>query len=141
YKLEAPKLFKLLVFNFLFSNGDAHFKNFSILETNMGDFSLSPAYDLLNTRIHVEDADFALEDDLLPRNIAVGNVWKQFNLLADKAEINLKQKDAIFNKLLTNSDKVKQLIEASYLNDKIKRNYLQAYQTRLKKLKKHMQKV
>jgi len=107
----------------------------------MGDYTLSPVYDLLNTRIHVEDADFALEDDLLPRNIAVGNVWKQFNLLADKAEINLKQKDAIFNKLLTNSDKVKQLIEASYLNDKIKRNYLQAYQTRLKKLKKHMQKV
>jgi len=41
YKLEAPKLFKLLVFNYLFSNGDAHFKNFSQLgktswKQNMG---------------------------------------------------------------------------------------------------------
>ncbi len=25
YKLEAPKLLKLLIFNYLFSNGDAHF--------------------------------------------------------------------------------------------------------------------
>jgi serine/threonine-protein kinase HipA len=40
YKLDAPKLFKLLVFNYLFSNGDAHFKNFSILETSFGDYRL-----------------------------------------------------------------------------------------------------
>ena len=33
YKLEAPKLLKILIFNYLFSNGDAHFKNFSLLET------------------------------------------------------------------------------------------------------------
>ena len=60
YKLEAVKLYKLLVFNYLFSNGDAHLKNFSLLETPQGDFRLSPAYDLLNTRIHVEDAKWAL---------------------------------------------------------------------------------
>ena len=47
-----------VVFNFLFSNGDAHLKNFSIIETPLGDFKLSPAYDLLNSRIHIEDKDF-----------------------------------------------------------------------------------
>ncbi len=67
YIVEAPKLFKILVFNYLFSNGDAHFKNFSLLETSMGDYLLSPAYDLLNSRIHVEDKDFALEVGLLPK--------------------------------------------------------------------------
>ncbi|WP_245760457.1 HipA domain-containing protein [Salegentibacter flavus] len=41
-------------------------KNFAILETPMGDHWLSPAYDLLNTRIHVDDSDFALEEGLLP---------------------------------------------------------------------------
>jgi len=58
YKIEAPKLLKILVFNYLFSNGDAHFKNFSILETPFGDYRLSPAYDLLNSRIHIDDKDF-----------------------------------------------------------------------------------
>ena len=43
YKLDAPKLLKILVFNYLFSNGDAHFKNFSILDTPFGDYRLSPA--------------------------------------------------------------------------------------------------
>ncbi len=136
YKLEAPKLFSLLVFNYLFSNGDAHFKNFSLIETPLGDFRLSPAYDLLNTRIHIEDSDFALDDKLLPKSIAKGNVWVQFNLLADKAELNKKQKEGVLNNLLSNSRRIEELVKASYLNDKAKRNYLQTYQTRLKRMKK-----
>ena len=72
YKIEAPKLFKLVLFNYLFSNGDAHFKNFSLIETPLGDYKLSPAYDLLNSRIHIEDSDFALQDGLLPGNLSQG---------------------------------------------------------------------
>ena len=141
YKLEAPKLFSLLVFNYLFSNGDAHFKNFSLLETPLGDFRLSPAYDLLNTRMHIDDSDFALEEGLLPKSIANGNIWLQFNLLADKAELTEKQKDKIFNILLSGADKVEELVKASFLSDKIKQRYLQDYQTRLKKIKRHIGKV
>lgn len=50
YALESLRLFKLVMFNYLFSNEDAHLKNFSVIETGMGDFRLSPAYDLLNSR-------------------------------------------------------------------------------------------
>ena len=134
YKLEAPKLFKLIVFNYLFSNGDAHFKNFSILETPLGDFRLSPAYDLLNSRIHIEDSDFALEDGLLPKNLAKGNIREQFHKLASLAGLSVGQTEIIFSNLLSNSEKVATLINASYLNDRFKRNYLQAYQTRYKQL-------
>lgn len=141
YRLEAPKLFRLIVFNYLFSNGDAHFKNFSILETPQGDYRLSPAYDLLNTRIHIGDSDFALEDDLLPKNMAAGNILKQFRFLAEKAEISEKQTEDIIYQLMSDTDKVEQLIDASYLSDKLKRNYFQAYQTRLNKLKKYTEKA
>jgi serine/threonine-protein kinase HipA len=67
YSIEAPKLWKLLLFNYLFSNGDAHYKNFSLIETELGDFRLSPAYDLLNSRLHINDGDFALEEGLYPK--------------------------------------------------------------------------
>ena len=90
HKIEAPKLLKTLIFNYLFSNGDAHFKNFSILETPMGDYRLSPAYDLLNSRIHIEDKDFALDDGLLPRNLAQGKISLQFAKLARNAKISEK---------------------------------------------------
>ena len=65
WKVEMEKFYSLVIFNFLFSNGDAHLKNFSLLETINGDYVLSPAYDLLDTRIHVsEENPFALDNDL-----------------------------------------------------------------------------
>ncbi|MEP2280361.1 HipA domain-containing protein [Maribacter sp.] len=134
YPIEALKLFKLILFNYLISNGDAHFKNFSLIETSMGDFKLSPAYDLLNSRIHIEDKDFALEDGLLPLNSTTGKVTEQFLKLAELAGISAKQSTKIFKKITSHEDKVLDLIELSYLDDKTKRNYAQAYQTRLKKL-------
>lgn len=136
YKLEAPKLLKILVFNYLFSNGDAHFKNFSLLETPMGDYRLSPAYDLLNSRIHIEDNDFALDDGLLPRNLAHGKISQQFALLASQAGINENIFNDIMTLLLSQSEKVEKLVAASFLNEAVKRNYWQSYQDRLKQLRK-----
>ena len=134
YIVESVKLFKLLLFNYLFSNGDAHFKNFSLIETPLGDYKLSPAYDLLNSRLHIDDKDFALDDGLLPPNIAQGKVTEQFYSLGEQAGISKKQVEKIFKSLTAKQDKVLTLIEASFLDDKFKRNYKQAYQTRLKKL-------
>ena len=134
YKVESLKLFKLLVFNYLFSNGDAHLKNFSIIETPLGDFKLSPAYDLLNSRIHIEDKDFALNEGLIPARMGHANVAKQFQLLADYAGIQEKQRNTILALMVSKTENVKNLIDASFLKDGIKRNYLQTYQLKLKKL-------
>jgi serine/threonine-protein kinase HipA len=136
YKLDAPKLLKILVFNYLFSNGDAHFKNFSILETSFGDYRLSPAYDLLNSRIHIDDKDFALDDGLLPKNLAQGKIGLQFAKLAEKAEINEKTFQDIMTLMLSKSDLVEKMVAASFLNDTTKRNYFQSFQGRLKQLTK-----
>ncbi|WP_289039665.1 HipA domain-containing protein [uncultured Zobellia sp.] len=137
YQIEAIKLFKLLLFNYLISNGDAHFKNFSLIETALGDFKLSPAYDLLNSRIHIEDRDFALDDGLLPLDQSQGKVTEQFFKLAQLAGISEKQSKKAFDAVTTNEGKVMDLINLSYLDEKTKRNYTQAYQTRLKKLLRH----
>ena len=136
YPVEAPKLLKLLMFNYLFSNGDAHFKNFSLIETPMGDYRLSPAYDLLNSRIHVKDKDFALDDGLLPKNLAQGKIMQQFSVLADQAGISQATFDAIRQLMLSEIEKVQELTLASYLDETTKRNYLQSYQGRLRQLEK-----
>ncbi len=136
YKIEAPKLLKILMFNYLFSNGDAHFKNFSLLETSMGDFRLSPAYDLLNSRIHIEDRDFALEDGLLPPNFAREKIGKQFAIVAEHAEIMEKIFNDILSLMLSQSHLVEKMTSSSFLNERTKRNYWQSYQERLKQLMK-----
>jgi len=134
YTVEAPKLFQLLLFNYLFSNGDAHVKNFSLLEAGLGDFKLSPAYDLLNSHIHINDKDFALEDGLLPPALAKGKVMEQFRILGNQAGIHPKIAEDCIQKMLSNEEKVSTLIDSSFLSAATKRTYFQGYQTRLNKL-------
>lgn len=135
YPVEALKLFRLLVFNFLMSNGDAHFKNFSLLETTWGDNALSPAYDLLNTRIHINDRVFALDEGLLPPKYALGNVRQQFFLLGEMAGISHRQLTKILADCCSHQEEVSSLIHRSYLSERFQRNYEQAYRARLKKLR------
>ena len=136
YLIEATKLLKIIIFNYLFSNGDAHFKNFSIIETSMGDFKLSPAYDLLNSRIHIDDNDFALDEGLLPKHLVQGTVVSQIKILSEKAGINKGVYNDIMNTMLHKTEWVEQLTFSSFLDEKTQRNYFQSYQTRLKMLKK-----
>ena len=56
--LELQRLFEITVFNFAIGNGDAHRKNFSLLTREDGNVALSPAYDLVSSRLVIpEEAD------------------------------------------------------------------------------------
>lgn len=100
----------------------------------MGDYKLSPAYDLLNSRIHVAGKDFALDDGLLLPALSKGKVHEVFLKLGEMAQINRNLIDDTFSLLTSKKDDVLSLISHSYLSDKLKRNYEQAYLTRLKNL-------
>jgi serine/threonine-protein kinase HipA len=51
---------RILVFNFITGNGDVHLKNLSLLESVDGDMLLSPSYDLMNTKLHINDPTIAM---------------------------------------------------------------------------------
>jgi len=51
--LELQRLFEIVVFNFSIGNGDAHRKNFSLLTDEDGTIALSPAYDLVSSRLAI----------------------------------------------------------------------------------------
>ncbi|OWV07464.1 phosphatidylinositol kinase [Fibrobacter sp. UWH1] len=56
YPTDVEKYFRLVLFNYLVCNGDAHVKNFSVYSPNAdGVYKLTPAYDLLNTSLHVQE--------------------------------------------------------------------------------------
>ena len=50
-RIDLDRYFRLVVFNLVLGNADAHLKNFSLLETVDG-LRLSPAYDLVNTLVY-----------------------------------------------------------------------------------------
>lgn len=62
-RIDLARYFRLVVFNLVLGNADAHLKNFSLLESETG-LRLSPAYDLINTLVYSNyDRTVALEID------------------------------------------------------------------------------
>jgi serine/threonine-protein kinase HipA len=143
WRVEIEKLYSLVVFNFLFSNGDAHLKNFALVETSGGDYVLCPAYDLLNTKIHADDSDFALNGGLFSDGFQSDAMKKtnhpdlhDFLELARRFGINEKRRDKILQPYLQLQPMVEELICRSFLNEKTKRAYLIHYQTKRNQLTK-----
>lgn len=141
WRIEIEKYFSLVIFNFLFSNGDAHLKNFSVLETVKGDFRLAPAYDLLNTHLHVDDADFALNRGLLKEgdkssflNYAAKANGRSFIEFGKRLEISEKRLERIMNHFTTNYPLVETLIGNSFLNEVTKKTYLMEYRQKRNRL-------
>ncbi|MDD4757267.1 MAG: HipA domain-containing protein [Prolixibacteraceae bacterium] len=139
WRVEIEKLYTLIVFNYLFSNGDAHLKNFALIEIYGGDYVLSPAYDLLNTKIHVDDSDFALDDGLFSDGFQSDERSNHpglhdFQELAGRFGINEKRMDKILNPFMQKQPLVEELTRRSFLNDKAKRAYLFHYQAKRNKL-------
>ncbi len=62
YPPVLEDFFKVVVFNYVFSNGDAHLKNFSLIQSDFGDHVLTKAYDLMCTVLHTpNENDTALD--------------------------------------------------------------------------------
>ena len=53
WMVDMERFFELVVFNYIYANGDAHLKNFSLILDGQ-DYRLAPAYGLLNTSLHVK---------------------------------------------------------------------------------------
>ena len=141
WMVEMSKFFTLVVFNYAFANGDAHLKNFSLQQTTYGDYFLSPAYDLLNTSLHTNDDDFALEEGLSDKLIK-SDVYEQkghpcqTDFIRFGREIGLREKQIhkCLTPFLIEQPKVLELITNSFLEEKQKRMYLSIYHERLNRL-------
>lgn len=137
WRFEIEKYFTLVVFNYSFSNGDAHLKNFSLIESRSGDYILSPAYDLVNTRIHVDDTDFALSKKLFVDGFQ-SPTWKSkghaaaidFIEFGKRIGISETRGKTLLEPFLKRQELVEALVGRSFLNVAEKRGYLLHYNTR-----------
>ena len=122
YQTEMEVYFKIVLFNYLFSNGDAHLKNFSIYLTDDGDYRLTPAYDLLNTKIHIaQDTDVALTDGLFKDDFETESfkhnafyAFDDFLEFGKRIGISETRTHKLINGFLNSQDEVFRLISNSF---------------------------
>jgi len=137
WRIEIEKYFSLVLFNFLFSNGDAHLKNFSLLESSKGDYFLSPAYDLLNTNMHVDDSDFALDKGLFADDFKSEQYKKNmhphksdFEEFGKRIGISENRIEKLMRPFLNKQPLMETLIGRSFLTESNKRGYLMMHQSK-----------
>jgi serine/threonine-protein kinase HipA len=125
------EFFRLLVVNYLIANGDAHLKNFSLMETAQGDFVLSPAYDLLCTALHLDDSRLALHDGLYPGDYDEKTYYDSgmytgtsFIVFAEKAGISSVLAGQVVDEIVQKTPKAIELIQRSFLSGEAKNKYI-----------------
>jgi len=134
---QMEQYFRMVVFDYLFGNEDAHMKNFSLIN-RYGEYFLAPAYDLINTCIHIQsDSDMALTDGL-STEIETSEVYdrtkhlcrQDFEYFAERIGLPRKRANMVLNMFMEIPSQTRELIERSFLNDKMKRNYIRVIEER-----------
>ncbi|MGC9472037.1 MAG: HipA domain-containing protein [Bacteroidales bacterium] len=133
--LDAITFFEVAVFSFLTGNADMHLKNFSLLDYRTGMTGLSPAYDMLSTRLVIPEKDdneeMALTLNGRKRNFKLND----FYVFGERLKLTEKQVQNSLNKFSKQMDKVLNFVDFSFLSADLKESYKELIQKRAERLK------
>jgi serine/threonine-protein kinase HipA len=118
---DLVSFYELTLFSFLIGNADMHLKNFSLLRSVNNEISLSPAYDLVNTKIIIPDdpEDIALTVNGKKSNLKI----KDFFRFAESLNIDKNTVVRIHNKFYSLKDKFFEMIGKSFLTEEEQEKY------------------
>lgn len=139
YPSVLEEFFKVVVFNYVFSNGDAHLKNFSLIQSAYGDYTLSKAYDLMCTVLHTPNEEDTALDLYEGYNDSTffskyGCLGKQeFERLAERIGLQPKRALHIIETMLGSRQNVLEMIEHSFLSEEAKEKYIHYYMDKVKR--------
>lgn len=133
--IEVLKFFRIVVFNYLILNDDAHLKNFSLINRGDGEYHLSPAYDLVNTSLHLyEPRIIALDKGLFSEGMQLTDThtitrrdFEEFGRRIGLAPRIIKRELDFFS---AEQPLAQSLINRSFLSDPLKLRYWQSYNYR-----------
>lgn len=136
--VAKEQFFRMVVFNYLFSNGDAHLEKFALLDCeHNGDGRLAPAFDLYNTALHGDTGDLALLGGLYERDFeklsfkALGyygyDDFFQFGMKMGIVSFRVKR---FMDQLLDSKEEVQGMIGRSFLSAELKAEYYRLYEDR-----------
>lgn len=126
--VEILKFFRIVIFNYLTLNDDAHLKNFSLINRGDGEYHLTPAYDLINTSLHLSmPRIFALDKGLFKEGMQLTDTRtvgrKDFEEFGRRIGLSARLVKRELDFFATEQQLAKELIDRSFLADSLKRSY------------------
>ena len=130
--LDVINFFELVLFSFLTGNADMHLKNFSLIDQPATGPVFSPAYNLVATALvnPADDEDLALTLSGKKKKINRKDFIAAFTTLG----LDAKQQENIFKKMEKAKSSWFDIIDISFLNDKMKLAYKNLMQDRFARL-------
>lgn len=118
---DLLRLFEITVFSFITGNADMHLKNFSLLSTEAGEIVLSPAYDLLATKLLIPEDK---EEMALTLNGKRSNLRKSdFDRFARQLNINEIVVGNTYTKLRKTIPLMLNFINMSFISAELQETY------------------
>lgn len=119
--LEVIKFYRILLFCYLTGNADMHLKNYSIVKESDGHIKLSPAYDLLSTKLLIPEdkEETALNINGKKRNLTINDFFAAGNTM----KIDEKVQKQILSDLKKKIPDMLSFIGNSFLSDEMKSQY------------------
>jgi len=136
--VDIRRFFRIILFNFVTLNDDAHLKNFSLIERN-GEYRLSPAYDLINTSLQLMNPHiFALEKGLFKEGMAFSDTHtisrSDFEEFGKRIGLPIKVIKQEIDMFAAEQPLVKELLGRSFLSPSLQKQYWMAFDYRRKML-------
>ena len=136
--IDIRRFFRIILFNFVTLNDDAHLKNFSLIERN-GEYRLSPAYDLINTSLQLMNPHiFALDKGLFKEGMAFSDTHtisrSDFEEFGKRIGLPIKVIKQEIDMFAAEQPLVKELLGRSFLSPSLQKQYWMAFDYRRKML-------
>jgi serine/threonine-protein kinase HipA len=130
--LDLVRLFERALLFYVLGNGDAHLKNFSLLRKKEVEYQLSPAYDIVNSRLVLpeekEDMCLSLQGK---KNRLSG---RDFRRLSEHFGLTKKQVDNSLTRLNELKPSIETMIAESFLSQRFKDRFFEIFKERVKRI-------
>lgn len=140
-QIDVLRFFQLVVFNYITLNDDAHLKNFTLISRDGKEYRLAPAYDLINTSLHLHQPRiFALDNGLFKEGMSFSDVRTidrgDFQEFGRRIGLPDRVVERELNRFATENTEAEGLINRSFLSDDLKAHYNASMKYRQSTLKR-----
>lgn len=132
--LDVQRFWEVVLFSWIIGNSDMHCKNFSLIDIGKGKYALAPAYDLLAVLL----AD-PTDTEEMAMSFSVGGAKNDFNrntfmTAFTQSGISTSIAEKMIERMKGNLPKWEELINQSFLSDKMKSSYILLLRKRIGQL-------
>lgn len=132
--LDVQRFWEVVLFSWMTGNSDMHCKNFSLLDTGNGEYVLSPAYDLLAVLLADPEDTEEMAMSFTVGGGKTGFDRSTFFSAFTQSGIPPMVADKMIDRMKSYLPEWKNLIDKSFLSDKMKASYCRLLKERIQRL-------